>query len=203
MRVEAGHTSPWAEWAWASTPLAGEPECADQAVVVARPDGLVFAVVDGLGHGADAVAAARKATATVAQHATEPLLEIFEAVHRALAGTRGAVMSLGVIDGPRHALAWTGVGDVEAVHQTARGGRDALMLVPGVLGDRIPRVRSHAATLAPGDVIAFASDGVRRSFADELVSPDSPQLLAERILLRHIRRTDDALALIVRYHGTA
>lgn len=203
MRVGAGHVSPWAEWAWAAEPLRGEPEPADRAVVVPRPDGFVAAAVDGLGHGPDAVAAARLAIETIEARAAAPLMEILAACHAALQATRGAVLSLAVVDGPRAALAWTGVGDVEAILQPAsRAPRQSLMLAPGVVGDRLPPVRSHAAQLDSGDLIVFATDGVRRSFVDELVAPLPPLALAERILARHSRGTDDALSLVVRYSRT-
>ncbi len=202
MRASSGSIAPWAEWAWTSEPLSGEPECADRALVVARPGGLLAAVVDGLGHGALAVEAATKAIETIAAHAAASIPEVLAATHAALAGTRGAVMTLATLDGPNAMLAWAGVGDVEAVlHPAAGTRRQTALLLPGVIGDRIPRVREHAVALGAGDVLVLATDGLRHAFMEEPVLADPPAALAERILTRHARRTDDALALVVRYAG--
>ncbi len=204
MRVASGHVSPWAEWAWASKPLPGEPEAADRATVVARPEGLVAGVVDGLGHGPPAVAAANKAIAAIEAHATAPLMEIVAACHAALVGTRGAVLTLAVVDGPRAALAWAGVGDVEGIVHHADGRpREALFLVPGVIGDRLPRLRSSAVSLGSGDLVVLATDGIRRTFADDLNAPRATVGHAEDILSHHARGTDDALVLVVRYSPSA
>ncbi len=200
----ASGSTPWAEWAIAGEPLAGERESADRHAVAPRPDGAVFAVIDGLGHGAIAAEAAKKAAATVEENALEPVEALLGRCHAALAGTRGAVITLAALDGPSALLTWIGIGDVEGVVHSLRGKkRQVLLLVPGVLGDRIPpRPRTHSLRLEQGDVLVLATDGIRRSFTDEPVLQEAVQAAAERILERHARKTDDALVLVVRYNGT-
>ena len=52
------------------------------------------------------------------------------------------------------------------------------------------------------DVVVLATDGINRTFLGGLLRPlDSPQHLAERILRRHGKGTDDALVLVTRYRG--
>ncbi len=202
MRAEAGRISPWAEWAWASEPLPGEPEEADRAIVVARPAGFLAAVVDGLGHGPDAVHAAKKAIATIEAHAAAPVDGVLAACHVALVGSRGAVMSILAVDSGT--LSWIGIGDVEAVHHPARvGKRESLLLMPGVIGDRYARLRAHSHPIAQDDTIVLATDGVRRAFLDEPVRNNTPPELAEIILKKHARGTDDALVLVIRYDQAA
>jgi phosphoserine phosphatase RsbX len=49
--------------------------------------------------------------------------------------------------------------------------------------------------------VAFATDGIESDYSTSL-SPNVPaQALAERILERHGKGTDDALAVVVRYLG--
>lgn len=189
------------EWAVAERPLAGEEASGDLALVTARTDGTLVAVVDGLGHGGGAAAAARLAVDTLREHADDDLGALVRRCHRALRHTRGAVLALGVArdDGT---LTWTGVGNIQAVvartdRSGARSHEHALML-GGVLGMRVPRVQPRTTTLAPGDVVALATDGIAQAFVDAL-GAGPPQRTAEDILQRHANARDDALVLVGQY----
>jgi negative regulator of sigma-B (phosphoserine phosphatase) len=165
----------------------------------------VFAVIDGLGHGQEATLAAKKAAATIEANPLEPVAALLARCHAALAGTRGAVATLAELDGPGATLTWIGIGDVEGIVHSFRGQkRQSLLLVPGVLGDRIPpNPRVHSVKLEQGDVLVLATDGVRRSFVEEPILLEPMPAAAERIIERHARKTDDALVLLVRYNKTA
>src|SRR5438034_1086567 len=66
------------EWGVASLALPGEAESGDRHLVKPVGTGVLVAVVDGLGHGAEAAAAAQAAVAALERHATEspvPLIE--------------------------------------------------------------------------------------------------------------------------------
>src|SRR4029079_10596352 len=53
----------------------------------------------------------------------------------------------------------------------------------------------------PGDAVAFATDGIDADYSGSLTPGLPAQRLAERILSRHGRTTDDALAAVVRYRA--
>src|SRR5207247_587433 len=74
-----------------------------------------YSTSGGLGHGADAAAAARAAVAALDRHAEESVLPLVQRCHQALAGTRGVVMSVAFFDPSDHAMTWLGVGNVEGV----------------------------------------------------------------------------------------
>src|SRR5256885_9190382 len=59
------------EWGVASLALPGEAESGDRHLVKPVGTGVLVAVVDGLGHGAEAAAAAQAAVAALERHATE------------------------------------------------------------------------------------------------------------------------------------
>ncbi len=168
------------------------------------PDVLV-AVVDGLGHGAAAAAAARAAVATLDRHADEPLLRLFERCHEALVGTRGVVMSVARFDRAVATMTWLGVGNVQGVlvYADRRGqrGRAPLVTRGGIVGSKLPRLRAEVIYVALRDTLLFATDGVATPFADDLPGDASPQELADRILARDGKGTDDALVLVARYAG--
>src|SRR5256885_13268215 len=85
------------EWGVASLALPGEAESGDRHLVKPVGTGVLVAVVDGLGHGAEAAAAAQAAVAALERHATESPVPLIERCHRALQGTRGVVMSVAVL----------------------------------------------------------------------------------------------------------
>jgi hypothetical protein len=55
--------------------------------------------------------------------------------------------------------------------------------------------------VAKGDTLVFVTDGIRGEFAESISPLESPQRAADRILERHCRGNDDALALVVRLTG--
>lgn len=179
----------------------------DSYLVAARKQGALLAVVDGLGHGPEAAAAAERAVSMMKTAPDEDIPSLLHRCDLALKQSRGAVASLATIDFETDALAWAGIGNVDGVVlRAATAGPPAherLALQPGVLGDnaRTPRVQSTQ--LRPGDILLLATDGIVHSFADDLESlMSSPaERIARHILGEYWRRTDDALVLVVRYKG--
>lgn len=194
------------EWGVAARPYPGETSSGDLWLVKDFPDGVLVAVVDVLGHGEEAAAAARKAVAVLKQYAHEPLSSLVQECHRALLGTRGAVMSLASFSLSASTVTWLGIGNVEGVllfaDPDARPRRTSLVTQGGIVGGDLPKGRPWVVPLARGDTLMFATDGVRSGFAEGLTSRDSAQQLADRILAKHAKGTDDALVLVVRYLGS-
>jgi hypothetical protein len=55
--------------------------------------------------------------------------------------------------------------------------------------------------MRPHDTVVLATDGIRPEFSDDLVPADDPQAMADLILSRYRKGTDDALVLVVRCMG--
>lgn len=205
MRDASVRASPLIEWAVATLPLPGQTQSGDLHLVKPLSRGTLVAVVDGLGHGEEAAAAARLAVTTLERHADEFLLPLVERCHAALHGSRGVVMSLAFVDATRHTLTWLGVGNVEGVLKYADGAmqpvRASLIVRGGIVGSELPRLRAEVLRVTPGDLLVFATDGIRQGFADTLSADATPQQLADDILARHSKGTDDALVLAARYLG--
>lgn len=191
------------DWGVAVRARQGERECGDRHVVRASPEGVLLAVVDGLGHGREAAAAAGLAAAALEEHAGEALASLIERCHEALAGSRGVVMSLAYVDRTSR-LMWLGIGNVEGVLVRSAGRpEEHLLLRGGVVGFQLPALRPAALSLERGDILALATDGVRSGFAAGLRVAKPPQQLAERVLAEHGRGSDDALVLVARFEGVA
>ena len=195
------------DWGVATLTLPGERESGDLHLVKPVAGGVLVAVVDGLGHGAAAAAAARAAVATLNRHAQESVLPLLQRCHQALAGTRGVVVSVALFDRADGSMTWLGVGNVEGVLLYAdaggRRGRERLVTRGGIVGSELPPLRAEVVAVAPGDTLILATDGIQSGFADELMVEAPPQQLADQILTRSGKRTDDALVLVARYVGNA
>jgi negative regulator of sigma-B (phosphoserine phosphatase) len=192
----------------ASRPLPGEPESGDRHVVKRFRNGALVAAVDGLGHGAEAASAARLAVETLEHHAGESVIPLVQRCHATLAGTRGVVLSLGKFNWHDRTLAWLGVGNVEGwlLRPGAGGGppeREALVLRGGVVGHHLPPLRAFVLPVASGDMLIFATDGIRSGFVEGMVVSDPPTKIANRVLALYAKGTDDALVLVARYLGSA
>lgn len=190
------------DWGVALRPLAGESESGDRHVLAEVPNGELVAVMDGLGHGPIASQAATIAAATVEAYAHEPPAFLFQRCHERLKRTRGVVMSVAAFD-PDGTLTWLGVGNVVGVLARAQAGtsarRDWLLVRGGVVGDRLPTLRHSILRVRQGDTLYMATDGISDDFTRDIGSRDPPQRIADDILRRYARATDDALILVARY----
>jgi phosphoserine phosphatase RsbX len=198
-------TAPLLHWGVATLALAGQRESGDLHFVRTLPGGALVAVVDGLGHGEEAAAAAKAAVRTLERFAHEPVLSLLQRCHDALIGTRGVVLSLAAFDATRDTMTWLGVGNVEGVLQHAdwsdRSARVDLITRGGIVGHELPAVQAAVVPVSPGDTLVLATDGVRNEFAADISLREPPQKQADQILGRFGRGTDDALVLVARYLG--
>ena len=195
---------PVLEWGWAGAALDGG-ESGDLHVIVPLPDGALLAVIDGLGHGPEAAHAASEAASILKAHAALSVDELVARCHEALRKTRGAVMSLVALDARSAKIDWVGVGNVEGLlfHTDALGRRthEAISTRGGVLGYRLPPLHVRTVPIYPRDVLVLASDGIRAEFSAEIEPEWPPQAIADWVLGRYGRASDDALVLVARYLG--
>jgi serine/threonine protein phosphatase PrpC len=190
------------EWSVISRARPGEAVCGDQHVVVPTRDGVLLAVIDGLGHGDEATIAARRAVDVFEQHSDRPVLGLLQESHAALRDTRGAAMTVVSVDRAARIATAVGVGNVEAVLVHAdprvRPARESILLRNGVVGYQLPPLQTTTHAIGSGDVLVFATDGIRDDFGDSVGTREAPADLVERILAEKFRGTDDALVLACR-----
>lgn len=207
MSPDSSSPSSLLECGFASLPLPGQSVSGDLHLVQPFPNGVLMAVVDGLGHGTEAATAAQLAVATLQQNAHESVLPLLKRCHENLRATRGAVLTLASFNALDETITWVGVGNVEGVllRPDVKGGpaRDYVLLHGGVVGLQLPPLRAFVIPVVPGDTLILATDGIRNGFAEGLPLERSPQQLADHILARDFRGTDDALVLVARYRGGA
>jgi serine/threonine protein phosphatase PrpC len=192
-------TPPLVEWTVASRSLGRES--GDQYLVSRTADGgVLVAVVDGLGHGPEAASAAKTAIAVIEAGQDRELSARFLRCHERLRDTRGVVLSLGLF--ATGSLTWLGVGNVDGVLLRSRvGAPEQLLVRGGVVGRQLPSLELSRLTVARGDTLIVATDGIRSRFAEDPGVGLAVPPTAERILADHGKETDDALVLVIRYLG--
>ncbi|WAJ44931.1 SpoIIE family protein phosphatase [Mycobacterium sp. Aquia_216] len=197
------------EWANVGRPLPGENTSGDRKIATGIDDGAaLFGVIDGLGHGPDAAAAATRAVDALQRSAGERLEVLVQLCHRVLDGTRGVAMTLARVDFAANTLTWTGVGNVSAhlVSKDVTGVhiRSSARLAAGIVGYRIPEIRpAQVVSLRVGDLIVLASDGIAEDHLDHIDFAASATVIADHILTKHAKETDDAMVLAARHRGTS
>lgn len=195
------------EWGVAGAPLAGQQASGDLHVVQEYPGGALIAAIDALGHGPAAERDAMRAAGILSAASHDPIDELFRRCHRALTGGRGVVMSLAAFDLGTATMTWAGVGNVEGILFRPSGARhrsrSGLVVLGGIVGGDFPEVRPQQLPVEPGDVIVLATDGIDRGFIEALDPRVPPVELAQEILARFGKRSDDALILIARYLGAS
>jgi phosphoserine phosphatase RsbX len=191
------------DWGVATRALAGQTVSGDLHVVQPFRGGVLVAVADGLGHGQEAAVAAQAAVATLTAHADASVLVLLKRCHENLHKTRGVALTLASFSARDGTITWLGVGNVDGVLLRAdpktKPARDYALLHGGVVGLQLPPLRAFILPVVPGDTLILATDGVRAGFAEGLPLNNSPQQIADHILVRDGKDTDDALVLVARY----
>lgn len=172
-------TAQLVEWASAARAHVGAQESGDACLVRALPGSALVAVVDGLGHGAEAAAAARRAIALLGDSDWGDPVAALRRCHDGLRTTRGVAMSLARFDGDRDIMTWAGVGNVEGVvlrsMKDSISGQAALRQGNGIVGRKLPALHATVLFVTPGDTLVFATDGIRPQFARDLEARESLQ----------------------------
>ncbi len=189
------------DWAHAGRPCVSELVSGDVAVVDAKPDVVLVALVDVLGHGPDAHDVATRAETFLRQSWTRDVVEMLRRLHKELTGTRGAAAGIAVLDIARGEVRYAGVGNTVA---RKFGPTDKqLRSVDGTLGHVLRSPVEQVIRLTPEDVLVLYTDGVRTSFGVHdypQIQYESARAIANNIVQRFGKLSDDATCVALRYH---
>ncbi len=183
----------------ASRPKPGQTECGDVAAVWTHGAGTICCVADGVGHGPPARAAAVRALQYFESNWGMPFDRLFAEAHQALRETRGAALSLAVIEPAAERLRYGGIGNVKGLHLRFGGQRVRLHSTPGILGINYAPVKMREDPFRIGDTLILHTDG----FTDRIhfLPQDTPcachlQAHAESLLSDYAGERDDALIMV-------
>ena len=158
-----------------------------------KEEKLLVAVVDGLGHGKSACIASKTAVDSIKSHKHLALKEMVMGVHKALVGTRGAVIGISAIH--NGTLSYIGVGNISAQIVNNEEQRQHLTSTSGVLGWNLRTLKVFRYAFQSGWLV-MNSDGIGRFSSSEYLSDDL-DAMGSNILKDH-EKDDDATIVIVR-----
>jgi len=191
-------------WSVSSIALPGQNRSGDVHVLESFDGGLLLGAVDGLGHGDAAALAAETAVRSLSEDPALTVLSLVQKAHDALRSTRGVVMSLASFRVSDRLLTWLGVGNIEGVllraNPDAVPPREVVALRGGVVGYQLPQLHATIHQINPGDVLVFATDGIR-NFQQALLActPAPLEELTRRLCAEYSNGTDDVLAFAARF----
>jgi hypothetical protein len=157
-------------------------------------------VADGVGHGPLAAAASRKAVEIFFHGAGRSLTELFEAMHVALRGSRGAAVAVAEIDREAEHVAYLGVGNIAAAI-VAEQKTTNLVSHNGTIGAQCRRLQQFTYPWTPGASIVMQSDGLKSHWNLERylgLANRHPSLIAGVLHRDHHRTNDDSTVVVVR-----
>jgi serine/threonine protein phosphatase PrpC len=179
--------------------------CGDAWAVAEAGGFLSVFIVDGLGHGAGAEAAATAAVNAFLEEPADHPEAVLRRVHEAMLGTRGGVAAVCRIDTAGGRSVFAGIGNITG--RLFVGDRSqAFVSGHGSVGTQVafPRPRVDTAPWDVGTALVFASDGLRSNFDLDAGAglPTCHPALSAAVILRNLRKgNDDATVVIARNDG--
>lgn len=180
-------------------PAPGQVECGDAWRVVQSRQRTTIMVVDGLGHGPHAATAAAAATALLPSLIHDDAHASIGAFDAALRGTRGAALSVTVIDDPAREAHFSGVGNVDG-RVIASGKTSHLVPQNGIIGHAMPTARATTVAWPAGARLIMHSDGVSARWHMDAypgLLAAHPAIVAGVIYRDFARGRDDATVIVL------
>lgn len=188
------------EYSSTNRPCQGEYLSGDAVVIHSLEQGLFVAIVDVLGHGAEANELTHVIEAYLNRYCASDVSAVIQRLHQHLKGTRGAAVGLCAIDKLTGRIDYVGIGNTAmrlfGKTETRFVSRD------GVVGQNMRTPRPQAARMEPGDLIVLYTDGVSDRFTSQDypgVSHHAAEAVARNIVQRFGKDHDDATCIAVRY----
>ena len=138
---------------------AGEEVSGDAWTLVQGRGRQVLLLVDGLGHGQDAAAAARAAVAAAERNAALNAAELLETVHAALRPTRGAAAAVLMLQAESELCTICGVGNIAAMIR-AQGRTRNMVSHNGTLGHQVRKMQEFSYPFPRGSLLIAHTDGI-------------------------------------------
>ncbi|MBP4044382.1 SpoIIE family protein phosphatase [Chromobacterium violaceum] len=189
------------ELALVSRPCFGEMVCGDGMVAWAETDGgVTLAILDALGHGAQAHALAREMEAWLEREPPQPPAERLARLHRRFQGSLGAAVCLATVQ-PSGLLACASVGN--ALLRVLQPELSLIAGQPGTVGQALPRLRERRLQLRAGALLLLTTDGVPEHLpADALAALAGLPAgrMGSQLMSNHAKWHDDAACIVARWN---
>lgn len=200
-QVRNGSKSPSLAMAVGGLTAAIAPDgCGDAFAVAPKDNGVAVIMIDGLGHGVDAAAAADAAVECFHKRITDDLTGIFNALDRALKPTRGAAIAVAHIDLPGKAVHYMGAGNISGI-LIADGKARNMVSHNGIVGHTMRRLQQFDYPFASSPTVIMHSDGVGTRWQPMALMERglaNPSAIAAQLWRSDARGRDDAGIVVAR-----
>lgn len=149
-------------WNAINVPTKYEVVCGDTWRVSEAENKLAVLIVDGLGHGPDAAAAANAAAEVFDRGPFIPLTLMFEQLHAALRGTRGGAVAVAHVDLEKQILQYVGLGNIAGSLRSSVDGKSrGLFSHNGIVGGQAHRIQQFEYPCPAQSLLILHSDGLQ------------------------------------------
>lgn len=181
--------------------MSGEKECGDMYCIRDDADTTTLLMVDGLGHGHEAAAAARvSATAFLGQPLRSPR-ETMESVHGAMRPTRGGAGAVAQVHHREGLLVFSGVGNIGGAVFDGHSAARHMVSMNGTLGHEVRKFSEFSYPWTRESILVMASDGLGTRWNFDSypgLTAKHPALIAGVLYRDFSRRRDDATVAVLR-----
>jgi anti-sigma regulatory factor (Ser/Thr protein kinase) len=197
VRRAPANLPPAYDWGAVSLPAPLETVCGDAWRIAVQNGSLSVMVADGLGHGPLASEAAGLACAVFEKQPFEDAAALIEQAHRALNGSRGAVMATTTIAGA--SVRYAGVGNIAAALVGGERSR-GLPSQNGTVGVQMRRVQALDYDWPARGRLVMHSDGLTNRWSLDAypgLTARHPAIMAGVLWRDCTRGRDDATIVVV------
>ena len=161
-------------------------------------DKILFAVVDGVGHGKEAYDASMVVVSYLQENYNKSIEDIINDLHVKLRKMRGVSMSIALIDESKNILSFIGIGNIiTKVYSSVEEIKPVNS--NGILGVAVRHFKVSNYRWNQKNVIIMASDGISSKFdfkENPLLINEHPIMIAFTILKNFGKTIDDATVLV-------
>lgn len=198
--------SSFIEWAVARKEKATGPHKVLLPTVSSSPNGTVAALIDTDDCGEAAEQLAQEASGVLAEYTHQTLIELMARLEKHCHGSKGIAISALLVNTGVHNITWYGAGNVTGLlfrrNPAASPRYERLDASPERLGTGQCMLREMRLPIKPGDLIIFASHGVKENFIEALPIDGKPRVVADTLMSQYCDQEHDCAMVVVRYLGT-
>ena len=178
----------------------GESECGDDWGFVASDGRASLVVADGLGHGASAAEASRRAVSVAVENAAEQPAAVVAAMHAGLRPTRGAAVAAAELIPSQREVRFAGLGNISGAIAGPAESR-SFVSHNGIAGHEMRKIQEFTYQWPVDSLLVMHSDGVSARW--DLgrypgLASRHPSVVAGVLYRDYSRGRDDALVVVVR-----
>ena len=186
----------------ASRPVAGETVSGDAWAVRTGEEAVLMMVADGLGHGLSAADASGAAVEAFNRSSEESPVNLLQAIHGALRGTRGAAVAVARLEFGLERVRFAGLGNIAGTVVTPLKAH-AMVSHNGTAGHEARQIKEFIYPWTDESIIVMHSDGLSANWTPAAfpgLHRSHPSVISALLYREAARERDDACIIVGKRH---